>query len=65
MTEVEVVTLMESATSERDWNNKCDEIKRRCGGYPPCWYKAIISSGLARRVMDLFGASPDITIHTR
>ena len=45
MTEHQVVELMSSAVDEQDWNNKCDEVKRRCHGYPDFWYGSIIMSG--------------------
>lgn len=51
MTEQEVVELMESATSESDWNSKCDQVKKQCNGYPNFWYHAIVISGLANRVL--------------
>jgi hypothetical protein len=50
MTQQEVIDLMSSATSESDWNNKCDQVKAACDGYPSFWYSAIILSGLAGRV---------------
>lgn len=50
MTEQQVIDLMSSATSEKDWNNKCDQVKNACGGYPSFWYSAIILSGLASKV---------------
>ena len=49
MNETEVVALMESATSDDDWNRKVDEVRRRCGGYPEFWYSAVIASGLGNR----------------
>jgi hypothetical protein len=49
MTKTEVVNLMKSAYSEEDWNNKCDQVKSACGGYPDYWFAEIIASGLADR----------------
>lgn len=62
MNEAQVVALMSSATSSQDWNDKCDEVKRACNGYPNFWYASIIQSGLARQVMAKFGASPELRI---
>lgn len=50
MNQEQVVNLMKSATSESDWNAKCDQVKKACGGYPPFWYGAIIMSGLLNTV---------------
>ena len=46
----EVVDLMTSATSEKDWNSKCNQVKDACEGYPSFWFSSIILSGLADRV---------------
>ena len=53
---------MESAVSERDWNSKADVVKKKCGGYPSFWYKAIIMSGLIGQVFAKFGVNPNIQI---
>lgn len=51
MSETEVKELMESATTEADWNAKCDQVKRSHGGdYPEFWFQLIVASGLAGRV---------------
>jgi hypothetical protein len=50
MTQQQVIDLMSSATSERDWNDKCDQVKAAFNGYPSFWYSAIILSGLASKV---------------
>jgi hypothetical protein len=50
MTQQQVIHLMSSATSESDWNDKCDQVKTACNGYPSFWYSAIILSGLASKV---------------
>lgn len=49
MSKDEVIALMESSRDEDDWNRNCDTVKRRCEGYPPFWYAAVIVSGLAAR----------------
>ena len=50
-TEGGVVALMKGATSEDDWNSRCDQVKAANGGYPGFWFSAIQVSGLAARVM--------------
>lgn len=55
MSEQEVVALMESSKSESEWNRNCDEVRRKCGGYPEFWYSAIVLSGLLQRVTVSFG----------
>ncbi len=54
MSEQEVIALMKSSKSEADWNRNCDEVKRRCNGYPPFWYSSIVLSGLMYRVTATF-----------
>ena len=51
MSEQEVVALMKSSKSESEWNANCDKVKKACGGYPPFWYKAIVLSGLAAKIL--------------
>lgn len=46
MSQEQVVALMSSSKSEKEWNDNCDKVKRACGGYPSFWYGAIIMSGL-------------------
>ena len=45
MSEPEVVVLMSTSKSERDWNTNCDKVKEECNGYPEFWFAAIIMSG--------------------
>jgi cellulase/cellobiase CelA1 len=45
--EENVVALMQSSTSEREWNANCDRVKVANGSqYPSYWYKAIVLSGV-------------------
>jgi len=46
----EAKALMRSSESEQEWNDNCDEVKRRCGGYPGFWFAEIMLSGLAEDV---------------
>lgn len=50
MTQNEVVELMKSSKSEQEWNDNCDEVKKKCGGYPEFWYGAIVISGVINEV---------------
>jgi hypothetical protein len=52
MTENEVVELMKTSKSEKEWNANCDAVKKACNGYPAFWYSAIIVSGLVWRVSE-------------
>lgn len=46
-----VKSLMASSTSEREWNDNCDSVKRANGGaYPGFWYATIVLSGLMASV---------------
>jgi len=60
--EFEVKALMESSKSEAEWNRNCDEVKRRCNGYPKFWYPLVVQSGMASRVAASFGKSAEIQI---
>lgn len=49
--EVNVVNLMLSSGSEREWNYNCDRVKdANKGDYPDFWFAAIIMSGLLNKV---------------
>ena len=55
MSRSEVVALMQSTTSEAEWNENCDIVKECNGGhYPPYWFESIILSGIACNVMEHF-----------
>lgn len=41
MTEQEVIDLMESSKSAREWEDNCDKVKDACGGYPGFWWATI------------------------
>lgn len=41
-----VQSYMKSATSEQEWNLRCDHVKAANSGYPEWWYPAIIMSGI-------------------
>lgn len=59
--EEDVVTLMKSSTSERNWNENCDKVKKANNGYPSFWFKAIIIGGVARDTSSKWGG--DDAIH--
>lgn len=46
MTKEQVVELMSSSKSQKEWNDNCDKVKKECGGYPSFWYSAVILSGV-------------------
>ena len=50
-----VVRLMQSSTSESEWNANCDQVKDANGGYPPFWYSAIVLSGVMSDVRIKYG----------
>jgi hypothetical protein len=45
-----VKALMESSTSEAEWNANCEKVKAANGGYPAFWYSTIVMSGLMGKV---------------
>jgi len=48
MSEEGVVHHMLAATSESDWNNRCDEVKAANGNnYPEFWFAKVIVGGVA------------------
>lgn len=48
-----VIALMESATSEEDWDNKCDRVKAANGNYyPDFWFAVMLVSGRMKRIAD-------------
>jgi hypothetical protein len=62
MDESQVIALLKTSTSAKEWNDNCAKIKKACGGYPTFWYPAIIASGLADQIMAEFGESATIRI---
>ena len=45
-----VKELMGASTSEREWNENCDMIKKANNGdYPGFWFQEVMMSGLASR----------------
>ena len=54
MNEKEVVDLMKSSKTEREWNDNADKVKKACDGYPSFWYGAIVMSGVMSEVTSSF-----------
>ena len=52
MEKQEGIDLMKSSKNETEWNRNCDEVKKKCNGYPNWWYSEIIMSGLFSKVKD-------------
>ena len=42
----DVIKLMRSSCSEKEWNANCDRVKEANQGYPDWWYKEIIIAGV-------------------
>jgi hypothetical protein len=62
MNREDVVALMRSSKTAKEWDNNCDHVKRELGGYPAYWYEAILASGLAREVFATFGETPNVKV---
>lgn len=67
MTQNEVVALMESSNSEKEWDDNCDKVKRAFAtggrpGYPGFWFAAILASGVASRTSSKWGGTDRISI---
>jgi hypothetical protein len=45
-TSQDVVDFMSAATSESDWNERCDKVKDAFNGYPDFWFSDIILNGV-------------------
>ncbi len=63
MSQIEVVELMKSSTSEDSWNQNCDKVKAVFGGqYPLFWYSAIVLAGIAKETAAKWGSDAEIKI---
>lgn len=60
MTKEQVIALMASSKSSKEWDENCDKIKRYTRSvepnkeYPDYWYDEIILSGLFNRTKRLW-----------
>lgn len=52
MTRQEVIELMNSSKTDKEWDDNCDKVKAAFEGYPEFWYQDVVMSGLAARVFD-------------
>lgn len=52
-----VKALMESSTTEQEWNNNADKVKWANGGYPSFWYGTIVLSGVLDSTRLKWGAT--------
>ncbi len=58
-----VLQYMRQATSEPDWSNRCDTVKKANGNdYPSFWFQTMILSGEANQILGSFGSSADLRI---
>lgn len=62
MTKEEVVKLMSSSQTEQEWNNNCDLVKKKCGGYPAFWYETIVMGGILRRTAARWNSDGQIKV---
>lgn len=51
MTQDDVVMLMRSSQSEKEWNENCDKVKKVFDGLPGFWYSSIILEGIYADMM--------------
>jgi hypothetical protein len=52
MKKQEVIDLMESSMSTKEWNENCDKVKKaHLGHYPDYWYSEMIASGRCNKIM--------------
>lgn len=57
---VEELQTLEGVQSMDEWNNVCEDIKkRRDGSFPPDWWVNVKMSGLMDRVMNRFGTTSE------
>lgn len=42
----DVIALMKSSKTEKEWNANCNLVKAANRGYPDFWYEAIVLSGV-------------------
>lgn len=57
-----VLEHMKGATSETEWNKRCDEVKAANSGYPSFWFATMILSGEADKVLAKFGADTKLRV---
>ena len=62
MSQQEVVELMKSSKSEKEWNANCDLVEAKCGGYPSFWYGAIVLSGVASQTAAKWGGDAELHV---
>lgn len=63
MDKKEVMELLESVQTYKQWADACDKIKRAHGyGYPDYWFKDVLQSGMADRILGRFGESTQMRI---
>ena len=61
MTRNEVVRLMKTSKSEKEWNENCQKVKKaHNGSYPNYWFATFISNGLINDI--LYKKSPSFTL---
>ena len=51
----QVVSLMSSSKSEKEWNSNCDKVTAAFKGYPDWWYEKIVISRIAAKTQASWG----------
>lgn len=64
MNEQEVIELMETSKSAREWDDNCDKVKAACDGYPEFWWTTMIQSGRGNKIATQWGGSTELTIQS-
>lgn len=65
MTKQEVIDLMESSQSAREWDNNCDKVKEAHDGqYPDYWWDEMKLSGRMDHILGRFGESSELKLYT-
>jgi hypothetical protein len=63
MDERQVVELKKSSKSAAEWDANLDKVKAAYrGGFPPFWYTAIMSSGVAIETAKSYGSSTNMDV---
>jgi hypothetical protein len=52
MNKQQVIDLMSSSRSSKEWNDNCEKIKQEFGSYPPFWFETIVLSGLMNKIQN-------------
>jgi hypothetical protein len=63
MTKEDVVALMSSSKTPREWNANCAKVKEAHNGhYPNYWYETFLATGLADKILKAAGHAEGASI---